>query len=151
MSSPDTVITLLFSCCDESRLQPQTFQRPTESWIGRSVFWRVALGRGVGKERFHWLWRCVEGGWLGVSGSRVGFKVLGDTMLWPKSELLLLSISSIVTNVPVSSVLSGVIFPPLKNRYPHLFPKWIAFSIHVGKSGSRQSCRFLVCSIQPMK
>lgn len=35
--------------------------------------------------------------------------------------------------------------------YPHLFPKWIAFSIHVGKSGSRQSCRFLVCSIEPMK
>ena len=47
MSSLDVVITLLFSCCDGSRLQPQTFQKPTESWKGKSVFWRgVALGRG---------------------------------------------------------------------------------------------------------
>ena len=31
MSSLDVVITLLFSCCDGSGLQPQTFQKPTES------------------------------------------------------------------------------------------------------------------------
>ena len=30
-------------------------------------------------------------------------------------------------------------------NYPLLFPKWIAFSIRVGKSGCRQSCTFLVC------